>query len=179
MVQLREKDMPGGELLDIAERLRVVTEGSALLFINERVDVAVACGADGVQLGEQGMSVEAARKVVGEGFLIGRSVHSLDGALAAESAGVDLLMAGAMFATASHTEVEPGGPRLLSRIVDVTAVPVLGIGGISAANVAQVIGRGATGAAVIRAILSAEDPYRATRQMKEAIGAAWRKSHPD
>ena len=177
IVQLREKDMPGGELLDLAERLREVTQGSALLFINDRVDVAVACGADGVQLGEHGLPVEAARKIVREKLLIGRSVHGPEGAVAAESAGADLLVVGAVFPTASHTAVQPGGPRLLSEIAGLTDIPVLGIGGISATNVAQVIDRGAVGAAVISAILSAEDPYQATRQLKQAIGVAWAKSN--
>ena len=131
LVQLREKDLPGIQLLSLAERLRKVTDGSALLFINERVDVALACGADGVQLGEQALPVESVRRVAGESLLIGRSVHSLEGALAAADQGADLLVVGSVFPTGSHLDVEPVGPGLLSRIAGMLSIPFLGIGGIS------------------------------------------------
>ena len=177
VVQLREKDLPGGPLLEVAERLRRLTEGSALLFINERVDVAVACGADGVQLGEQGMPVGAARRVAGENVLIGRSVHSVEGAVEAERAGADLLLLGSTFATDSHAGVKPSGPHLLSRIADRLSIPLLGIGGIGAANVGQVIDGGGSGAAVISAILGSGNPEGAAREMKGAIDAAWERHY--
>ena len=177
LVQLREKDLPGGRLLELAERVRRLTEGSALLFINERVDVAVACGADGVQLGEHGMAVADARRVAGEDILIGRSVHNVNGAVEAERAGADLLLVGSTFATSSHSGVEPSGPQLLSRIADRESIPLLGIGGISAGNVGQVIGAGASGAAVISAILGSADPEGAARDMKRNIDAAWERHH--
>ena len=177
MVQLREKDIPGGQLLDLADRLRKVTEGSALLFINERVDVAIASGADGVQLGEDGVPVEAARKVAGESLLIGRSVHSLERALVAAGMGADFLVVGTVFPTGSHPGAEPAGPQLLSDIAGSMSIPFAAIGGISAANVGEVIAGGASGAAVIRAILAAEDPEQAARELKEAIDASWRRFH--
>jgi thiamine-phosphate pyrophosphorylase len=134
LVQLREKELPGGELLNLAKRLRKVTAGSASLFINDRVDVAIACDADGVQLGEKRMPVEAARKVSGDGLVIGRSVHSLEGAVEAEVEGADFLLVGAIFPTSSHGGEEPTGPQLLSRIADRTGIPLAGIGGITPAN---------------------------------------------
>ena len=102
LVQLREKGLTGGPLLELACGLRRVTEGRALLFVNERVDVAAACGADGVQLGEEGLSVQAARRVAGPGMLVGRSVHTVEGAVTAAGEGADLLLLGAVFATPSH-----------------------------------------------------------------------------
>ena len=158
--------------------MRKTTQGSALLFINERLDVAMACGADGVQLGEEGLPVAAARELAGEGLLIGRSVHSQEGALAAEAGGADLLVAGAVFPTASHQEEEPAGPQLLSRIADRTSIPLLGIGGINESNVAEVIEAGASGAAVVSAILVAADPEQAARELKDAIETAWRDLGP-
>ena len=174
LVQLREKDLPGGRLLALAERLRKVTQSSALLFVNERVDVALACGADGVQLGEEGMPVEAARELTGGGLLIGRSVHSLEGAVAAESQGADFLVVGAIFPTGSHPQRKPSGPRLLAEIVQRVRLPLLGIGGIDETNVGEVMGAGVSGAAVINAIFSSEDPERAARGLKGAMDTSWR-----
>ena len=172
LVHLREKELPSGQLLELAESLRKVTQGSALLFVNERVDVTMACGADGVQLGEESMPVEAARKVAGGSLLISRSVHSLEGARDAEDQGADFLVVGTVFPTGSHPGTEPAGPQLLSRIADRTSIPFVGIGGITTANVYEVIRAGAQGAAVISAILAAEDPERAARELKRAIVAA-------
>ena len=174
LVQLREKELPGGPLLRLAERLRRITAGSAVLFVNDRVDVALTCGADGVQLGEVGIPVAAARRASRDSLLIGRSVHSVEGARTAEQAGADLLVAGAVFATGSHPAAEPAGPQMLSRIAAKTGVPFLGIGGIDTENIGQVIDAGAAGAAVISAILAADDPERASRELKEALGLAWR-----
>ena len=174
LVHLREKGLAGGPLLELARRLRRVTEGRALLFVNERVDVAAVCGADGVQLGENGLSVEAARRVAGEGLLVGRSVHSPDGAVSAEEDGADLLLVGSIFPTDSHGGGS-AGPGLLAEVAARVTIPFAGIGGIEAGNVGEVMESGAAGAAVISAILGAEDPCRAAREvrtaMDEAVGA--------
>ncbi len=177
LVHLREKDLPAGRLLEVAERLRAATKGAALLFVNDRVDAAMACGADGVQLGEEGMPAGAARAVAGEGLLIGRSVHDVEGAIAAEAQGADFLLVGTVFPTGSHAGVEPEGLQLLSRVAGRTALPFAGIGGIKAANVGAIIGAGASGAAVISAILGAADPERAARELKEAMEAEWHPPH--
>ena len=173
MVQLREKDLPGGPLLELAARLRQRTRGRALLFVNERVDVALACGADGVQLGEQAMPVPAVRRVVGDRFFIGRSVHGDEGAAEAERQGADLLVAGSLFHTRSHPGAEPLGLTLLARIAAQAGVPVLGIGGVTAANAAQAIEAGAQGVAVISAVLAASDPREAAKELWAAVSRAW------
>ena len=177
VVQLREKDLPGGRLLDLAKRLRRITDGSALLLINERVDVAVACDGDGLQLGEEAMPLPSARKAAGDDHLLGRSVHSLTGAIAAEGQGADFLVIGPTFATESHTAVEAAGLQLLSQVAGETRIPLVGIGGIDAARVHEVIGAGASGVAVIRAILAAGDPERAARELRDALDAAWHHFH--
>jgi thiamine-phosphate pyrophosphorylase len=173
MVQLREKGLPGGELLQLGNRLRRVTRGRALLFVNDRVDVALACGADGVQLGEAGLSVEAARRAAGGRLLLGRSVHSVAGALAAQRGGAGFLLVGTVFPTGSHPTANVAGPRILSQVARQVAIPFVGIGGITAANVSQVVHAGAWGAAVISAIMGAEDPADAAHRLKEAMDAAW------
>ena len=179
MVQLREKDLPTVQLLELAERLRLITEGSALFFVNDRVDVAMACGADGVQLGEESIPVEAARRAVGDKLHVGRSVHSLEGALTAEAGGADFLIVGSVFPTISHDKAEVVGPQLFFRVAAKAGIPLLGIGGVTAANVGKVIAAGASGAAVIRAILGADDPGVAARGLREAIDAAWLNFHSD
>ena len=113
LVQLRDKDLPGGELLALARELLRALEGRAPLVINERVDVAVAAGAQGVQLGEDALSVEEARKILPPQAWVGRSVHSVDGAIDAENAGADFLVVGTMFATGSHPGAVASGPELM------------------------------------------------------------------
>ena len=170
IVQLRDKEESGGALLELATALCEVTRGSAILLVNERADVAAACGANGVQLGESAMPTDAVRPILPENSIIGRSVHSVDGATEAQASGADFLLVGTMFATRSHPGEEPSGPGLLERIraagVD---APLLGIGGITADNVAQVIRAGADGAAVITAILASADPEQEASRIKSAM----------
>ena len=173
MVQLREKDLAAGELLEIARRLRAITAGKALLFVNDRVDVALAAGADGVHLGETSMSVEAVRQVFEGRLLVGRSVHSADGGAQAESDGADLLIAGTVFPSRSHVDGSPGGVRLIEELRRLVTVPVLAIGGISVANAESVIEAGASGAAVVSAVSESDDPAAASRGLMSAIKARW------
>lgn len=170
IVQLRDKEESGGALLDLAAALRGVTRGSAILLVNERADVAAACGADGVQLGETAMPTAAVRPILPGGSIIGRSVHSVDGATQAQASGADFLLVGAMFATRSHPGEEPSGPGLLQRIRAAgVGAPLLAIGGITADNVDQVMRAGAQGAAVITAILASEDPEHEAARIKSAM----------
>jgi thiamine-phosphate diphosphorylase len=173
LVQLREKDLTGRELLMLAERLKRVTGHSATLIINDRIDVALACGAEGVQLGEEAIPVDAARKVAGNELLLGRSVHTLEGALVAEEHGADFILAGTIYATGSHPDSEPAGPQFISQLSEKVKIPIMGIGGISTSNVGRVMDSGGSGTAVISAILSAEDPEQAARALKGTIDGAW------
>ena len=170
MVQLREKDMPPFELLRLARRLRLVTRGRALLVVNDRVDVAMLSGADGVQLGETALDVADVRKLVGPDILIGRSVHSEVGAVDAECQGADFLVLGTVFETASHPDGRVGGLDLVREVTGAVGIPVLGVGGITPANAASVIEAGASGAAVITAITMSDDPRTAASDLSAAIG---------
>ena len=176
LIQLREKDMAASRLLALAKRLRNLTNGRALLFINDRIDVALACGADGVQLGEEALSLEAARRVSGGRLLLGRSVHSVESAATAEAAGADLLLLGTIFPTESHAGVAAGGLELLERVRRHVGLPILAIGGVNADTVASVIRAGASGAAVITAITRSPDPNSAAREIMAEMAAAWRVS---
>ena len=172
LVQVREKDLHGAQLLDLALRLRDAIGDRALLVVNERVDVAAALPAEGVQLGEDAIPVAAARRILGPDMLIGRSVHSVEGAERAVSDGADFLVVGTMFASRSHPGEEPTGPDLVKRIVPRCPLPSIGIGGITKDNCRQVIEAGATGVAVITGILAAPSPGEAARNLKEALVAA-------
>ena len=170
MVQLREKDMPPFELLRLARHLRRITEGRALLIVNDRVDVAMLAGADGVQLGETALDVADVRHIVGPDMLIGRSVHSEVGAVDAECQGADYLILGTVFETASHPEGHIGGLDLVREVTEAVGIPVLGIGGITPDNASSVVEAGASGVAVITAITMAEDPYVAATHLAAAVG---------
>ena len=171
MVQLREKDMPPFELLRLARSLRTVMKGRALLVVNDRVDIAMLAGADGIQLGETALDVSDVRKLVGPDMLIGRSVHSEVGAVDAECQGADYLVLGTVFETASHPDGRIGGLDLVRDVTASVGIPVLGIGGISAANAASVIAAGASGVAVITAITMSDDPQSAASDLSTAIGS--------
>ena len=172
LVQLREKDLPGRSLLKLASELRAVIGPSTLLLINERVDVAAAARADGVQLGEEALPTKEARQMLGPEALIGRSVHSEQGARMAEAEGADFLLVGTMYATTSHPGHEPAGPELIRRIAASCSLPLMGIGGINEANLGPVLEAGAQGVAVISSILAASDPEQAARGLRQAMLAA-------
>ena len=157
-VQLRAKELAAGRLLSLARSLRKITEQRALLLINDRIDVAIAAEADGVQLGEDAICVESARCLVGAEMLVGRSVHSVEGAVEAEAQGASFLVLGAIFASDSKPGLEPAGIGLLEEAANRVSIPVLGIGGIDHNNAGQIIESGGYGVAVIRSILGSSNP---------------------
>ncbi|MCX8213562.1 MAG: thiamine phosphate synthase [SAR202 cluster bacterium] len=173
MVQLRERDLSADALFELAKRIREITRDHALLFVNDRVDVVLAVGADGVQLPESGLPVEAVRTLAGDRLLVGRSVHDVEGAVAAEADGADLLIAGSVFATASHPGHEPEGIELLHRLSGSVGVPYLGVGGVTAENVGVVMEAGASGVAVITAVTESDDPRLTAHDMAGQISRTW------
>lgn len=173
-VQLREKDLSATELLALAQPLRERTRRvGARLFINDRVDVALAVEADGVQRGHTSLPVRLMRTVVGNRLLIGASVHSLEEALAAQREGADFLLFGPVYDTPSKRAYgAPHGVEALGRVVEAVSIPVLAIGGITPERVHEVKKSGAHGVAVISAILATERPAEATKAFLEALGSA-------
>lgn len=171
VVQLREKDLPAGELVALARQLRGVCGHQALLLINDRVDVAMLSGADGVHLPENGLPTAAVRKLLPPSFRIGRSVHTINAARQAEQDGADYLLIGTIFASPSHPGQTPGGPELVRGVVRRVQLPVVAIGGVTAENVEQCWNAGASGVAVISSILGAEDPRAAAERLRPAVEA--------
>ena len=173
IVQLREKDLPGGDLYRTAVELHSVLRGRALLLVNERADVALACGGDGVHLPEDGLPIKAVRDIAGESCIIGRSVHSVDAALRAEQDGADYVIAGNIFATSSKPGRPAAGIELVRAVAEAVRVPVIAIGGITPENAGSVIEAGADGVAVIGAIMDADDPKEAAERLRHAIDDAY------
>ena len=169
-VQVREKDLSAGELARLCRRLRDLTrDAGARLIVNDRLDVALAVGADGVQRTGTSLDVKDMRAVAGRRVRIGASVHSLDDAVAAERDGADWVVFGPVYDTPSKRAYGP--PQGLARLADVTravTIPVIAIGGITPGRVADVLASGAGGVAVISGILAAPVPADETlRYIKE------------
>lgn len=168
VVQLREKDLCPRELADLALEVKGAIAGRALLVINDRLDVALAVGADGVQLGRCGLPPALARRAVGDGLLLGRSVHSAREAREAAAEGADYLVVGTIFETPSHPQVKPAGLRLLREARAEADAPLIAIGGITEANARGCLRAGASGVAAISAILCSEDPRAAAAGLLQA-----------
>jgi thiamine-phosphate pyrophosphorylase len=172
-VQLREKEWPSGRLLPLAERLvERCRRGGVSFVVNDRIDLALAVGADGVHLGQDDLPPRVARPLLRPGMILGRSTHSVEQATRAHDEGADYVAVGSMFATATKPDFELVGPDLLRRIRPLTSRPLVGIGGITPDNAGEVVRAGADGVAVISAVCGAPDPAVATRQFLAAIRAA-------
>lgn len=159
-IQLRDKSATARELLEQASRFRALTaQFNALLFINDRLDVALACRADGVHLGPEDIPLHAARAVVPPGFLIGISTDDPRIAKHAQEAGASYIGCGAVFGTTSKAEVagEMIGLSRLREVVRSVSIPVVAIGGIDVDNVAEVAPTSAAGVAVIGAVMKSHD----------------------
>lgn len=175
-VQLRDKEAPPRELLGVARRLRAVTaRRGALLIVNDRLDIALAAGADGVHLGPDDVPLAAARRVVPDGFLLGHSTDDPGVARRAEADGADYLGCGTVFPTTSKADagavIGVGGLAAVARSV---RIPVLAIGGVTAGRVPLLVGSGASGVAVISAVMAACRPADAARRLRGAVDAARR-----
>lgn len=175
-VQLRDKEASARELVALGHRLREVTRAAgALFFVNDRLDVALTVGADGVHLGPDDIPVSAARAAVPERFLIGYSTDDPIEAEAAVAAGADYLGCGTVYPTSSKADAGRSiGLDGLRRVVEAVAVPVVGIGGIGAAHAADVAATGAAGTAVIGAVMQADDPAAQVRRLL----APWTRASP-
>jgi thiamine-phosphate pyrophosphorylase len=166
-IQLREKDLPVRELLDLARELRDIThEFKAKLFINDRIDVAVAIGADGVHLGHQSMPPEPVRRIVGRDMLIGVSTHTIGEAKAAQAGGADFISFGPVFYTPSKASFGAVvGLESLRSVKNEVSIPVFALGGIKSGDIRQVLSSGADGISMISAIFASDD----IRSSAEAI----------
>jgi thiamine-phosphate pyrophosphorylase len=172
-IQLRDKAASAAALLQQARALiGPVRAAGALLFINDRIDVALAAGAHGVHLGPDDVPVAAARRITPRDFLIGFSTDDPDAARAAEADGASYIGCGAVFGTTTKADVgdEAIGIARLDRVARAVRIPVVGIGGVTGQNVAQIAGTAAAGAAVIAGVMRAPDPVAAVRRLLAPFG---------
>ena len=171
VIQLRDKTCGCLELCRIGRALRAITKKTGTLFIvNDRLDVALACGADGVHLGQDDMRAGIARQIAPPGFIIGVSVGSADEAVKAEQEGADYIAISPVFSTASKIDAGTGrGLGVLREIRRTVSVPVIAIGGINRGNVCDVIAAGADGVAVISGVVGSPDITAAARELKKLV----------
>jgi thiamine-phosphate pyrophosphorylase len=173
MIQLREKQWPSGTLLPLARRLRERCRAAGVPFVvNDRVDLALAVDADGVHLGQDDLPAPTVRPLLRPGMILGVSTHGVGQARSAQEDGADYVAIGAMYPTATKSSFELVGPGAVREVRGQVRVPLIGIGGITADTVGEVIRAGADGVAVISAVCSAPDPEGATRRLVEAIREA-------
>jgi thiamine-phosphate pyrophosphorylase len=171
-IQLRHKTATAAELFEQATSLLELTRAhGALLFVNDRLDVALAARADGVHLGPDDLPVAAARRIAQADFLIGYSTDRPEDARAAERDGASYIGCGAVFGTTTKAEAaaERIGPRRLDEVARAVRIPVIGIGGIGPHNVAEVAATSAVGVAVVGAVMGAAEVAAATRSLLAAF----------
>lgn len=177
-VQLRCKDVSAREYLAIARALHEFLAGRNVpLLVNDRVDVALAAGAEGVHVGQADMPAQDARRLMGSDALIGLSVGTPQEARAAQNAPVDYLGVGPIYPTTTKAGTPPQwGCRGLRKLRDAVDTALVGIGGITESNAWHVVEAGADGIAVVSAICSADDPEQAARRLRQAVESARKRA---
>ncbi|MGE5543887.1 MAG: thiamine phosphate synthase [Bacillota bacterium] len=173
LLQVREKDASSRDFYTRGLRLKeIANEFGVPLIVNDRVDIALAIDADGVHIGQDDLPLEVVRQLLGPDKILGYSVSNLEEARYGQRMGADYLGAGPLYATSSKPDaVSPIGIEGIATIKQGVKIPVIGIGGVTAYNLSQVKSTGIDGIAVISAILSREDTFRAARELREL----WRK----
>ena len=166
-VQLREKELDDQAFLDEAKEIAALCRRYKVpFFINDNVEIAIKCGADGIHVGQQDMCVKEVRKLVGNNMMIGVSVHTVEEALEAVKNGADCIGVGAMFSTSTKTDASIVTMEMLKAICDVVDVPVVAIGGINKSNISQFAGTGVHGVALVSAIFAAQDIENESRILR-------------
>ncbi len=176
-LQLRAHRATGGRLWQLAQRLKPVAErAGATLWLNDRIDVALAVGAHGVQLGSRSLDIAVARRLLGPSYWIGVSVHSPAEAAESLERGADAAVLGNVYSTASHPGRAPLGLAALRQAV---SRPIVAIGGITPERVAEVIAEGAWGVAVLSGVWQTADAAEAVRRYRQALADALQGTHLD
>ena len=166
-VQLREKELDEEEFLKEAMELSALCRKYGVpFFVNDNVEIAIKCHADGIHVGQEDMEATKVRQRVGEDMMIGVSVHSVEEALEAVRNGADCLGVGAMFSTSTKTDVDVLPKETLCSICAAVDIPVVAIGGINKSNISQLSGTGVDGVALVSAIFAAEDIESECRQLR-------------
>lgn len=174
VIQLRDKNLDSRELYQTAVKIACLCQAQQVTFIvNDRADIAVAAGADGVHVGQGDIPPAALRRVVPADFIIGVSAGTVEEAVKAQQEGADYVALSPLFDTSSKDDAGHGhGLVALKKMKEALSIPVLAIGGINANNVQEVIAAGADGVAVISAVVSQDDVAAAAANLKKLIMAA-------
>ena len=173
IVQLREKEMHGETLRREADKIKAVCRSFQVPFlVNDDVETALAVGADGVHIGQEDMSAVEARRLLGDGKILGVSAQTVAQAKEAEAAGADYLGVGAVFATGTKADAQDVSIDTLKEICRAVTIPVAAIGGITKENLPLLLGTGIAGAAVVSAIFAQPDIERASRELREILKGA-------
>ena len=168
LVQLREKERSGREYYELAVKVKAVTDRYGVpLIIDDRVDVALAADAAGVHLGQSDLPVAAARTLMGPGKLIGATAKTVEQALAAEAAGADYLGVGAIYPTTTKVITVITPVATLKDIAKSVAIPIVAIGGLNAGNLEALYGSGASGIAVVTAIMNSKNAKEAAAELRQ------------
>jgi len=166
-VQLREKEMDGEKFLEEAKDIRALCACYGVPFIiNDNVEIAIACNADGIHVGQEDMEAGAVRRLAGEKMILGVSVHTVEEAQKAVSCGADYLGAGAVFSTTTKTDVSQMPRETLQAICNAVKIPVVAIGGINRENILELSGSGVDGVALVSAIFSSPDIETECRKLR-------------
>ena len=167
-VQLREKDMSDGEFLQEAKEIHALCQQYGVPFIvNDNVEIAVDCGAEGIHVGQEDMAAGDVRRRVGDGVILGVSVHTVEEAQDAVRNGADYLGLGAVFPTSTKTDVDQMPNETLRAICDAVDVPVVAIGGINSGNIGKLAGSGVDGVALVSAIFSAANIESTCQELRK------------
>lgn len=170
VIQLRDKESEAREFVEAGRAMRkAVGKEKTLFIINDRPDIALAVGADGVHLGQDDLPVDCARSILGKDKIIGLSTHSLEQASAAQDSGADYIGVGPVFSTPTKPGYKAVGLGLIRKVKEMDGIPFVAIGGISAANIGDVIAAGASRVAVVRAVCGAEDIRGAAKSLKDKL----------
>lgn len=170
IIQLRDKNMPASELAETAIAIKKICSKRAVLIINDRVDIAMLSGADGVHLGKEDIPVNEARKLLGKNKYIGATANSLEDAKNAVKAGADYIGFGHIYPTQTKLKsTSPVGIKGLKEILNYISIPVIAIGGIDLTNAEEVIKTGVHGIAAIGCVLKSQNPFNTVKQLKKII----------
>lgn len=166
-VQLREKELDEESFLQEAIEMKALCEKYGVPFIvNDNVDIAIKCKADGIHVGQKDMEAGNVRALVGEGMIIGVSTQNVEQAIAAEKAGADYLGVGAMFSTTTKLDAREVTHEMAKKITDAVDIPVVAIGGINKKNMLELKGTGVDGVALVSAIFGAENIEAECKELK-------------
>ncbi|WP_317855812.1 thiamine phosphate synthase [Chakrabartyella piscis] len=172
LLQVREKDRSSRDFLELALKVKEITKQYDVpLIINDRVDVALACDADGVHVGATDFPVDLVRQMIGPDKILGATTKTVEAALAAQEMGADYLGVGAIYPTTTKVVTVLTSTETLANICDTVQIPVYAIGGLNAGNMDVLAGIPIHGMAVVSAIMKAKNPYAATLDLTEKLNA--------